>query len=218
MFEIGDRVKVIKKKIVSGIGWADQMDKAIGEIGTIIEIWNKRLNVEAYLVKLDRGDELNHTMNYTFPVECLEAEVKSFNKGDIVTIGEKPDGYDNRVFWMEEMDEQVGLDGTVIKIDEKLNVALIDCEGENDDGEEFDQFWFPYEYLTIKSRAPQKRGTAEKWYLGMLTNLPFKMIRSENGIKILEDVDGELVSSEYLRVVDAPRDCKGFDWRKDEPR
>ena len=209
MFKNGTRVRVIKRKSIPGIGWVPEMDRAIGEAGVILSEWDHD-GVEAYLVKLDNEVKLDHGMNYTFPAECLEEENKNPAKGDQVIIGEKPKDYDQRVFWMEDMDEQVGLDGVVVRVDEKLNVALIDC---SDDDEELDQFWFPFESITIKKRAaPNIKGV--KWYLGEFTHLPYKLIKSdEDGSRVLEDSDGEFTSSKYMRLIEAPMECDSFDWR-----
>lgn len=225
-FVVGDRVKITHKVPAPGLGWNEEMDGAIGKIGTIGLPYTRFEEIIGYKVTLDKAKEIGHRSVYTYPTDSitlLDAEVAStIEVGDIVHIFEKPEDAKirHRSNWDENMDDLVGLDAQVTK-KQKLgghDVYFLDVFTE--DGIDND-FYFPGESLQLKTKgkgSPEKSKKVDKWYLGNITGLPYKYIRTDEftGTMTLQDSYGDEVSNEYMRFNNAPRECKGFDWRPNE--
>lgn len=113
IFNIGDRVLITHKKRIEDIRWVDDMNNAIGKIGTITNLFNPNNKSLGYIVEVD-----GCRANWNYPAECLKlykGESMSdiaFKKDDIVLIKFKLNA--PYIGWDSEMDKAINVCGKVI--------------------------------------------------------------------------------------------------------
>lgn len=215
MFKIGDRVRIVKKVKEASIGWPDQMNYNIGKEGTVVNLYKTGGILYGYKVETSEAPPYGEKI-YTYPIESLEpAQITHFNMGDIVLIYQKPDDEEilDRADWMDDMDDYVGLEGEIGSYNEHGNSYIVTVVDK--DGDELQEYYFPFEALKLVERR-NKDNTSSIWFLGVYSGYPYKQVKEEGGYIIAQAEDGTEVSTKYVRLEYAPRECKGFDYRKEK--
>lgn len=220
-FNIGDRATVIMKKRVSGIGWADQMDATVGKTGVVMTPFERDKKVVGYRVDI-KGVPLVDSTPWIYPTECLQpAYPIDFKEGDKVVIWRKPD--DEELLaehnWVSDMDDLVGKEGTISDVLEDGSFC-VDIDGSQDTGYNGISYYFPMEALARPSNSAQAvvppTPHRSKWFLGEFSGKPYRSIDKdkETGHYTLEDENGAQSSSQYMRVYEAPYECKSFSYKR----
>lgn len=219
-FNVGDRATVMMKKRVSGIGWADQMDSAVGKTGVVTLPFEIDKKVVGYRINIKTVSTMeNGGKDWLYPIECLQpAYPINFKEGDKVVIWRKPDDEELLVQhnWVSNMDDLVGREGTIYDVlgDGSFCVSI---DGDDRDGV---SFYFPAEALARPFNSAQAvvppTPHRSKWFLGEFSGKPYRSIDKdrETGHYTLEDEDGYTFSSQYMRIYEAPYECKSFSYKR----
>lgn len=217
-FRTGDLATVIMKKRVSGIGWHESMDDAVGKTGTVTLPFERDKKVVGYNVSIDTVSEVGANGAWIYPIECLQpAYPINFQEGDKVLIWRKPEDEELLVRhnWVSDMDDLIGKEGTISDVldDGSFCVDIDDEEGTS--------FYFPVEALARPSSDPAEAvapvvAHRSKWFLGEFSGKPYRSIDrdKETGYYTLEDEDGYTFSQKYMRIYEAPYECKNFSYRQ----
>ena len=215
-FNVGDRATVMMKKRVSGIGWGPSMDSAIGKTGTVTEHFLQNKKITGYRLTIQEMD------NWIYPIECLQpAYPIDFKEGDKVVIWRKPDDEELLAAhnWVSDMDDLVGKEGTISDVLDDGSFC-VDIDGNQDTGYNGISYYFPVEALARPSNSAQAvvppTPHRSKWFLGEFSGKPYRSIDKdrETGHYTLEDENGAQSSSQYMRVYEAPHECKSFSYRR----
>lgn len=218
-YKNGDLATVMFKKRVTGIGWSPDMDHAVGKTGTIVEPYLRlpsvlltEKKVVGYRVQVEGLAD-----RWIYPTECLQpAYPMKFEEGETVVVWRKPEDRELllRHNWVASMDKLVGEEGIISDTPEDGSYRVT-IEGEP-------RFYFPMEALARPASIEQeitKPVHKPMWFLGEISGKPYRSVsRDENGYYTVEDEDGVQSYAKYMRIYEAPYDCKSFSYRVPQPQ
>lgn len=215
-YKNGDLATVMFKKRVDGIGWGPEMDRVLGKTGVVVGEYKQSNKITGYRLDIE-----GTTSDWIYPTECIQpAYPIKFKMGERVVIWRKPEDEEllRRTNWVGAMNRFVGKEGVISDIPDPDDISDNSYCVDIDSGP---SYYFPMEALARPASIEQKAVIPHKpiWFLGEYSGKPYRSVsRDEHGYYTVEDEEGVQSYAKYMRIYEAPYDCKSFSYRVPQPQ
>lgn len=218
LYEKGDKVVINCSPPEDENGlWPDEFNKFIGYTGVISSVYDRSEENPEYDTLQVKFDWCGTAYEYLFYACSLKQYNGNLTTGSYVRVTRKHRPEDGEMRWADEMTGLIGSYGKVVDVKKRdgernyIYKVQIELQGK------IYLYWY-YIYSLIDCVEENIEDKSKKWMLSEEGTIVFKVVRAqvEGGFTLIDKI-GRSFDSTKLRVKDAPKECKGFDYVKDQP-
>ena len=219
LYEVGDRVLInCEPPDDPEDMWSDGFNNYIGCIGTVVSIYERSDEDNSYDLLEIKFEWSGTVYQYVFYASSLAKHDAKLTRGSSVRILRRHNSDHGSLDWSEKMDKTIGLYGKIIDISKKAGEYWYMYKVQTED--QYGTVFFYYYAHSIMECAPEllEKTPKKQWVLMEDGTIVFRVIKTNpDGTHQLMDKIGRKFESSKLRIKDAPPECTGFEFVKDQP-
>lgn len=220
LYEVGDRVLINCEPEGDPEGmWSDEFNKYIGAIGNIISIYERSDEDNSYDLFEVKFESHGDMHQYIFYASSLSKYDSRLVRGSSVRILRRHNSDHGSLDWSEKMDKTIGLYGKIIDVGKKPGEYwnMYKVQTEDQYGTQFLFYYYAHSLMECSSELLEKT-PKKQWVLLEDGTIVFRVLKTNpDGTHQLMDKIGRKFESSKLRIKDAPPECTGFEFVKEQP-
>lgn len=197
--------------------WPDEFNKFIGYTGVVSSVYDRSEENSEYDILQVKFDYCGTVYEYLFYAVSLHRYIGNLTTNSYVRIARAFGPEQGKMQWANEMTELIGCYGKVIDVKKRDGEPNYIYKVQTGYRGRVQLYWY-YTYSLVDCVEESAEDKSKKWMLSEDGTIVFKVVKPqpEGGFTLMDKV-GRNFDSNKLRLKDAPADCKGFEYVKDQP-
>lgn len=198
--------------------WVEEFNRYIGYGGIITSVYERDDENTDYDLLNVAFEYAGNRYEYLFYGISLKQNVSAVTTGSYVRIIRKHTKEQGDMSWADSMNELIGSYGKVIDVSKRPNDRSYIYKVKTEYNGQKQLFWYYLYSLMECLEEANGDKAAKKWMLSPDGTIVFKVTRvlPDKSLSLIDKV-GRTFDSSKLTVIDAPPECKGFEYVKDQP-